>query len=280
MKSLRRISLAAALLLTLVLPALLTGCAHRSATIKPDPNAPQFYQTDPAAFRSQQVNQKILEVFGTKLKAAKGDGPNDLMPKGTRPIQLINPGFEFTYDNGKAPGKDFWIIVIKADNPGYIQGGGKGKMSDPIQGWTAHICAGLESGRPIQWNTPPDGVTGYAIARGEDYYLHQTVPGALKPNTRYTLLIETFKRNDYKRATAGEIILEFADQDGKPLDAVEAEYHLSPADKTTGHGVCLVTLTTHADQKPGGLMVKIGMNANGGVRFNFDNARLWQQPVQ
>ena len=132
----------------------------------------------------------------------------------------------------------------------------------------------------MQWATAPDGVTGYAIARGEDYYLHQTAPDVLKPNTRYTFVIEVFKRKDYKRATADEIILEFADQDGKPLDAVHAESHLTPADKTTGHGVCLITLTTHADQKPGGLMVKIGMNAVGGVRFNFDNALLFEEPAK
>lgn len=219
-------------------------------------------------------------MFGVKDQPEHNDSLLDLLPTGTQSVPVINPGFEFTLNGGEKPGKNYWIIVPKRGESGYIQGDGQGKMSDHILGWTAHLCAGLESGRPKTWGTPPDGVTGYAIARGVDYYLHQTLPATLKPNTRYTMLIEVFRRNDFKRATADEIILQFADANGEPLDAAHALYDLTPASKTTGFSACLVSLTTHADQPPGDLMLKIGLNPKGSARINFDNVRLWQQPMK
>lgn len=236
---------------------------------------------DPAGFRHRAAMDKLCEMFAIKLEPKPGDTFMDLLPKGTVALDVVNPGFEFTYENGKTPGRDFWFVGFKAGDTHRVYGGGKGELvTDPIQGWNAGSCAGLESGRPMQWKTAPDGCTGYIVANGHPFTLNQQIDGALKPRTRYTLLLEVFKRNDYQRAEPEQMIIRLTDAEGNDLDLDTAEYAIAPADEATGFAITALTITTSADQKPGDLAVHIGMNAKGPIRFNFDNLRLWATPLE
>jgi len=271
------------LLAPVLLPSVFNNTPQANAqSPAAETEAKPLYLSDPATFRRQAVKQKVLDVFKTKPTYTEDDTPLSLMPEGTTPITVVNPGFDFTYDNGTAPDRDYWIIVLQEGQPAPINGAGKGKITDPIQGWTSKICAGMESGRPVFFTTQPDGSTGYAISTegAPEYCMFQTIKGALKPNTRYTMLVEVFKRKSYGRATADEIIMRLSDGEGKPLDVSDAEYHLTPADKTTGYSVCLITLVTHADQVPGDLKIDLGMKAEGSKRFNFDNVLLFEQAME
>lgn len=238
-------------------------------------------EDDPAAYRKFEVMQLLCDQFGIKAEPQEGDEEIDLLPENTRAIDVRNPGFEFTYNDGKKPGKDYWIIGVQEGQQGYIRGGMTGK-SDPIEGWTAGgtHCAGFESGRPKQWTVSPDGCTGYIVAQGRDTTLNQSLVGELQPNTRYTLIVEVFKRNDYKRAEQRELIVRLTDGVGNDLKTQQADYFITPADPETGFSVSLVSLTTSDEQPKGDLKIILGMNASGSVRANFDNVRLWAQPAK
>lgn len=238
------------------------------------------HRVDPVGFREHAAKDMLCELFAIKLKPEAEDGFLDLMPKGTQAVELVNPGFEFTYDDGKKPGNNYWFISFKPGDRHSIAGGGQGKITDPIQGWFADSCAGFESGREKQWKTRPDGSTSYIVANGHPWTLRQTIEGGLKPNTRYTLLVEVYKRNDYKRAEREDLIIKLTDGDDKALKADTADYVINPASPETGFAVSAITLTTSADQQPGDLKIHLGMNAKGSIRVNYDNVRLWAQPLE
>jgi len=236
-------------------------------------------EADPAAFRRYTALQMLCQLYNIRPEPLADDDFLDLLPQGTERYDLVNPGFEFTHAGGQKPGRDFWIIGIERDQPGNIRGGMQGP-SDPIRGWSATGCSGLESGRPRQWVTAPDGCTGYIVAQGRNNTLYQTVDGVLNPNTRYTLLVECYARNDYRRAEAEEILFFVTDAQGSALNTVATQTFINPADANTRFSVSAISFTTSAEQPAGDLMIHIGMNAEGGVRFNFDNVRLWVQPIQ
>lgn len=237
-----------------------------------------LYLTDSPAFRKQAVMAMLCDLFAVKDEPEQGDEEIDLLPKGTKAINVINPGFEFTHGNGKAPGRDWWFVGFKVGEEHPIYGPGNGRKTDSIQGWSGDSCAGLESGRPIHWTTSPDGCTGYIVAHNT-YTLYQTLEGALQPNTRYTLLVEIYKRKDYKRCEEKNLIIQLEAEENSELKANTADYVLNAADPETGFAVSAITLTTAAEQKPGDLTIRLGMNSTGNIRVNFDNVRLWAQPL-
>lgn len=237
-----------------------------------------LYLTDSPAFRKQAVMNMLCDLFAIKDEPAEGDEPIDLLPKGTELLPVVNPGFEFTHSDGKLPGRNWWFVGFKESDEHPIYGGGKGKRTDPIQGWSGDSCAGLESGRPMQWVTAPDGCTGYIVAH-QTHTLYQTLEGALKPSTRYTLLVEVYKRKDYKRCEAKDLIIKLEADEDNTIDSDTADYAIHAADPVTHFAVSAITFTTTADQTPGDLIIHLGMNNTGPIRVNFDNVRLWAQPL-
>lgn len=236
------------------------------------------YLTDSPTYRKQAVLVMLCDLFAIKDEPGEGDEPIDLLPKGTEALPVINPGFEFTHSDGQLPGRDWWFVGFREADEHRIYGGGQGRQTDPIQGWNGDSCAGLESGRPMQWVTAPDGCTGYIVAH-QTHTLHQTLQGALKPNTRYTLLVEVFKRKDYKRCEAEDLIIKLEADEDNTIDADTADYAIHAADPETHFAVNAITFTTTADQTPGDLIIRLGMNTTGPIRVNFDNVRLWAQPL-
>lgn len=237
-----------------------------------------LYLTDSPAFRKQEVMKMLCDLFAIKDEPEADDEPIDLMPEGTELLPVVNPGFEFTHTNGEPPGRNWWFVGFKAGDEHHIYGGGKGKKTDPIKGWNGDSCAGLESGRPLQWITTPDGCTGYIVAH-QTHTLHQTLEGALRPRTRYTLLVEVYKRKDFKRCEAKDLIIKLEADEDNTIDADTADYAINPADLTTGFAVSAITFTTTAEQKPGDLVIRLGMNTTGPIRVNYDNVRVWAQPL-
>ena len=252
--------------------------APQEAQAEPADEPKPLYLTDSAVFRKQAVKDMLCDLFAIKDSAGPGDEEIDLLPQGTEALEVINPGFEFTHDDGKSPGRDWWFVGFRVGDEHPIYGPGQGNKTDPIMGWSGDSCAGLESGRPIQWTTSPDGCTGYIVAHST-HTLYQTLEGELKPNTRYTLLVEIYKRKGYKRCEANNLIIKLeADEDSELLTDT-ADLVLNAADVETGFAVTAITMTTTADQKPGDLIIRLGMNSTGHIRVNFDNVRLWAQPL-
>ncbi|MFK7790077.1 MAG: hypothetical protein AB8C95_11380 [Phycisphaeraceae bacterium] len=251
--------------------------AEQKAEEKVEEEKP-LYITDSPAYRKQAVMTMLCDLFAVKDAPEPGDEPMDLLPKGTQALPVVNPGFEFTHTDGKAPGRDWWFVGFRAGDEHPIFGGGQGKKTDAIEGWNGTSCAGLESGRPFQWITAPDGCTGYIVAHSE-HTLYQTLEEQLKPNTRYTLIVEIYKRKGYKRCEANNLIIKLEADEDSELKTDTADYVLNAADLTTGFALSAITFTTTADQAPGNLTIRLGMDTTGSIRVNFDNIRLWAQPL-
>lgn len=244
---------------------------------KPDEKQPP-HLADPSAYRLHVAQDKLCNAFAIKLEPEAGDQFIDLLPEGTTEVELANPEFMFTHSKGKAPGEKASVHKIKLDQASRINQDNSPGNSDPIKGWYADGCAGLETTKFL--HTPSHNATGYVLAHGKEHSLQQTLEGKLKPNTRYTFMVELFKHKNYKAPLADDLIVRLVDGDDKHLDAVEADYDITSTDPDTGFAVLLITLTTSAEQAPGDLRIHLGINAKGNYRANFDNARLWQRPVE
>lgn len=270
------------LLLAVVAMLFFTGCQSGKACcatseVETEPAEP-LQLADAPAYRRLVAKQAINDYFEVKAEPADGDTLLDLMPAGTMPVALINPGFTFTQNGGEPVPPGAWIIVVREGQPGYMQRHGKGiGQSDPIKGWTADGCAGVEATK--RFTTMPDGATGYMVAHGKAYTLHQTLPGKLQPNTRYTLMVEVFARKDYQTVKANELILNLTDAERNDLKSVAIDTILKSPGAETGFTVALISITTAADQPDGDLMVHLGFNATGNVRVNYDNVKLWEQKL-
>ncbi len=233
---------------------------------------------DSSAYRACVVKQAVADLM--RAQAKPGDELIDLMPEGTTEIVLVNPGFDFTYEHGEKVPNGTWINPIWEGEPASMHRFGKSLgLSDPIAGWTSSIgCAGFEATR--RFKTMADIPTAFMVARGKDYTINQTLKNQLKPSTRYTLVVEVYARNDYRAPKPNEMLLFFTDEEDNRLQTSKVEQVLTTTDPETGFAVALISVTTHATQPEGHLRVYLGLNAEGNVRVNYDNVRLWQQPVE
>ncbi len=263
------------LLAPIVFPifALIAGC--HAATVCDELTS--NLKEDSGPYRACVAKDFLADFFHTQAKA--GDELIDLMPKGTVAIELVNPEFDFTYDNGQTVPPGTWITPIQAGEPGSMRRHSESLgLSDPIRGWSAIGCAGVEATR--RFKTMPDVPTAYVVAHGKDYTLFQTVENQLKPSTRYTLMVEVYARTDYRAPKANELLLYLTDDEDKPVLASKMEQVLATTDPETGFAMALISVTTHADQPADHLRVHLGFNAEGNVRVNYDNVKLWAQPVE
>jgi len=263
--------------LSLAVPALLAGCHTHQRVVLPYDSLTENLKENSGPYRTTVAKNALAEFFETDALA---DGELiDHLPAGTEPIELVNPGFNFTYNDGEQVPNGAWIILIQEGQPGHMQRFGKSiGMSDPIRGWTADGCSGVEATR--RFTTMPDIPTAYMVAHGKDYTLHQTIENKLKPNTRYTFMAEVYARTDYKAPKASELLMYLTDGENKPVRASKIEKVFTTTDPQTGFGVALISVTTDADQPETDLRVHLGFNATGSVRVNYDNVRLWAQPVE
>ena len=259
--------------LPLCLLLALTGC--HSATDCNDFTG--NLKEDSRAYRQCVTRHALADFFGTPYH--RGCDLIAQLPPGTKALDLVNPGFNYTVDNGKEAPKGSCVFVVEDGKPGTVSYYGKNLgMSDPIQGWTSVGCSGVEASR--RFKTMPDYPTGYAIAYGHDASLYQTLKGQLKPNTRYTLIVEIYARGDYKAPKANELQLYLTDGENNPAQASKIEKRLTTTDPETGFAIAILSVTTHADQPETDLRLHLGFNATGNVRVNYDNVRLWAQPVE
>ncbi|MGB0767580.1 MAG: hypothetical protein ACPGYV_07695 [Phycisphaeraceae bacterium] len=237
------------------------------------------HRADHRAFRRRATLSKLRDAFAVKLEPAEGDALIDLLPAGSVAVPIVNPGFDYTYANGKPAPKESLVFKVKAQQTVRIKRGGEHRETcDPIEGWSARGCAGLETTESTQ--TLADGSTGYALAHGSPHSLKQTLPEALEPNTRYALLVEVFKYLNYEAPKAEDLIVALLDGEGQPIDAVAADYDVIVPNNDAGFAVALITLTTSADQAPGDLVVELGIDVRGKTRVNYDNVRLWRLPAE
>jgi hypothetical protein len=259
-------------LIALSMSGLLVGCQAL-----PDcKTLSENLKEDSSAYRACVVKQSVADFMRTHAKP--GDALIDLMPEGTTEIELVNPGFDFTYENGQKVPNGTWITPIQEGEPGSMRRFNQSLgLSDPILGWSSIGCSGVEATR--RFNTMPDIPTAYMVAHGKDYTLHQTLENHLQPNTCYTLVVEVYARNDYRAPKPNEMLLFFTDEEDKPVQTSRSERVLTTTDPQTGFTVAIIRVTTHATQPEGDLRVHLGINAEGNVRVNYDNIRIWQQPV-
>lgn len=232
---------------------------------------------DSGPYRACVAKNALADFLDTQVKP--GDELIDLMPQGTVAIELVNPGFDFTYDDGEKVPAGTWITPIQEGEPGSMRRFNQSLgLSDPIKGWSSIGCSGVEATR--RFNTMPDVPTAYMVAHGKDYTLYQTLENQLKPNTRYTLMVEVYARSDYRAPKANEMLLYLTDEENNPVQASKIEKVLTTTDSVTGFAMALISVTTHADQPEDHLRIHLGFNAEGNVRVNYDNVKLWAQPVE
>lgn len=269
-----------ALLCLLMVPAM-TGCisdSNASSDAQAAAKAPP-HVADSKTYRHSVALHALREFFNVKEHPRASHSLLQFLPQSSEPVALVNPGFNFTHNNGEPAPKGAWIILVNEGSPGNMQRHGKSLgPSDLIQGWTADGCAGVEATQ--RFHTLPDGPTGYMVAHGKDYTLHQTLKDQLKPSTRYTFLVEVYARKDYKAVKANEIILDLTDGENNKLQSQSIDIQLDRPDPETGFAVAILSITTTADQPEGDLRLHLGFNAQGSIRVNYDNARLWQQSIE
>lgn len=250
----------------------LVGC-H---TISPCETLTEDLTEDSSEYRACVVKKSLADFMQTQAKI--GDTLIDIMPTGTTEIELVNPGFNFTYENGETVPRETWITPIQEGEPGSMRRFDQSLgLSDAILGWTSIGCSGVEATR--RFYTMPDTPTAYMVAHGKDYTLHQTLENQLKPNTCYTLLVEVYARTDYRAPKPNEMLLFITDEEDNPVQTSRIEQVMTTTDPGTGFAVALVRVTTHASQPAGHLRIHLGINAEGNVRVNYDNIKLWAQPI-